>query len=88
MPADFSPPSVFDPSAMGQLACPTCLVALRFDEDTLTRAYPNVDGIPALVAGREVLICSVTMGRQPLMADGSSRQVMDLKVTAASSPPV
>jgi len=43
---------------MGQLACPACLGALRVDEARLVcagcgRSYPIVDGIPALIGGRE-----------------------------------
>jgi uncharacterized protein YbaR (Trm112 family) len=43
---------------VNQLACPVCLGALRVSEAKLlcavcARAYPIVDGIPALIAGRE-----------------------------------
>jgi len=43
---------------MELLACPACLGALRLDEARLVcvgcgRAYPIVDGIPVLIAGRE-----------------------------------
>jgi uncharacterized protein YbaR (Trm112 family) len=59
MPADStSLPSGFDPSVVGLLACPVCLGDLRLEEGKLLcaecgRAYPIVDGIPALIAGRE-----------------------------------
>jgi uncharacterized protein YbaR (Trm112 family) len=48
---------VFDPSVLGQLACPACLGGLRLDGEQLAceqcgRAYPIVDGIPVLIAGR------------------------------------
>lgn len=50
---------VFDPSVAGQLACPACHGALRLEEARLiciacSRAYPIMDGIPALIAGRAV----------------------------------
>ncbi|MGD0901866.1 MAG: Trm112 family protein [Terracidiphilus sp.] len=43
---------------INQLACPACLGDLRMDEARLVcngcgRAYPVVDGIPALTAGSE-----------------------------------
>jgi hypothetical protein len=43
---------------MTQLVCPACLGALRLEEGKLHcaecgRAYPIVDGIPVLIAGRE-----------------------------------
>ncbi len=43
---------------MSQLACPACLGELRLGELHLLcaacgRAYPIVDGIPMLIAGRE-----------------------------------
>jgi hypothetical protein len=58
MPADSSQSFAFDPSVVDQLACPACLGALRLDEMRLVcaacgRAYPIVDGIPALIAGRD-----------------------------------
>jgi uncharacterized protein YbaR (Trm112 family) len=59
MPADStSLPAAFDPSVVGLLACPACLGGLRLEESKLVcaecgRAYPIVDGIPALIAGRE-----------------------------------
>ncbi len=58
MPADFKALPAFDPSVMDQLACPACLGALRLEETRLlcvacSRAYPIVDGIPVLIAGRE-----------------------------------
>jgi uncharacterized protein YbaR (Trm112 family) len=42
---------------LDQLACPACLGDLRLEEARLVcngcgRAYPVVDGIPALIAGR------------------------------------
>jgi hypothetical protein len=45
----------FDPSVVGQLACPACLGDLKVEEAMLVcngcgRAYPVVDGIPALIA--------------------------------------
>jgi len=58
MPADSTALPPFDPSMVNQLACPVCLGALRVSEAKLlcavcARAYPIVDGIPALIAGRE-----------------------------------
>jgi uncharacterized protein YbaR (Trm112 family) len=60
MPADSSTLHAFDPSVVNQLACPACLGALRLETGKLVciacgRAYPIVDGIPALIAGRENL---------------------------------
>jgi hypothetical protein len=57
MSADSRPLPAFDPSVLAQLACPACLGALRLEEAKLVcadcgRAYPIVDGIPALIAGR------------------------------------
>jgi hypothetical protein len=51
------PPQFIDP-AVQQLACPACLGELRFEPVRLVcaacgRAYPIVDGIPVLIAGRE-----------------------------------
>jgi uncharacterized protein YbaR (Trm112 family) len=57
MPADpTSQTFAFDPSVVGQLACPACLGGLRLEEDKLVcagcdRAYPIVDGIPVLISG-------------------------------------
>jgi uncharacterized protein YbaR (Trm112 family) len=58
MPAESSHSFALVPSVMNQLACPACLGALRLDESKLLcvecgRAYPIVDGIPILIAGRE-----------------------------------
>jgi uncharacterized protein YbaR (Trm112 family) len=58
MPADSSRASALDPSVINQLACPACLGELRIEETRLLcaacgRAYPIVDGIPVLIAGRE-----------------------------------
>ena len=59
MPADSnSQSSASDPSVVGQLACPACLGDLRLEESKLVcaecgRAYPVLDGIPVLIAGRE-----------------------------------
>jgi uncharacterized protein YbaR (Trm112 family) len=52
------PNNFFDPAVLDQLACPVCLGALRLDQARLVcaacnRAYPIVDGIPVLIAGRE-----------------------------------
>ncbi len=60
MPADTSQSLSFDPSVLNQLACPACLGDLRLEESRLRcgdcgRAYPVVDGIPTLIAGREKL---------------------------------
>ena len=43
-----------EPSVVSQLACPVCLGDLRMEEARLVcngcgRAYPVVDGIPALI---------------------------------------
>ena len=48
------PPVQFDPAVLDQLACPACLGNLRLDGVRLVcascrRAYPIVDGIPALI---------------------------------------
>ncbi len=58
MPADSSHSFALAPSVVNQLACPACLGALRLQGDRLHcaqcgRAYPIVDGIPVLIAGRE-----------------------------------
>jgi hypothetical protein len=58
MPADSNQSRAFDPSVLGQLACPACLGELLLDGDKLVcvecgRSYPIVDGIPVLIAGRE-----------------------------------
>jgi uncharacterized protein YbaR (Trm112 family) len=58
MPADSSQPFALAPSVVNQLACPACLGALRLEDGNLLcaecgRAYPIVDGIPVLIAGRE-----------------------------------
>jgi uncharacterized protein YbaR (Trm112 family) len=50
--------SAFDPSVVSTLACPACLSELRLETGKLvcaqcSRAYPIVDGIPVLIAGRE-----------------------------------
>jgi uncharacterized protein YbaR (Trm112 family) len=60
MPADSRALPAFDPSVMDQLACPACLGELRLEAGKLVcaacgRAYPIVDGIPALIAGRKSL---------------------------------
>jgi len=60
MPADSQDPPALDSSMVAQLACPACLGALRLEEAQLIcaacgRAYPVVDGIPVLIAGRENL---------------------------------
>jgi hypothetical protein len=57
MPAENQLNAQFDPSVLGQLACPGCLGELRMDAERLVcagcgRAYPVVDGIPVLIAGR------------------------------------
>jgi uncharacterized protein YbaR (Trm112 family) len=51
------PELTFDPAMAAQLACPACLGSLRCNATTLVcgscgRAYPIVDGIPALIAER------------------------------------
>jgi uncharacterized protein len=58
MPANSKTLPVFDPAVLDQLACPACLGELRLEETRLLciacgRAYPIVDGIPVLIAGRE-----------------------------------
>jgi uncharacterized protein YbaR (Trm112 family) len=58
MAADSRALPAFDPSVVDQLACPACLGELRLETDKLVcaqcrKAYPIVDGIPALIAGRE-----------------------------------
>jgi uncharacterized protein YbaR (Trm112 family) len=59
MPAESSLFFALDPSVLSLLACPACLGALRLEENKLLcaqcgRAYPIVDGIPVLIAGRAV----------------------------------
>jgi uncharacterized protein YbaR (Trm112 family) len=56
MAADSSGHPAFDLSVVDQLACPACLGNLRLEDARLLcagcgRAYPVVDGIPALIAG-------------------------------------
>jgi len=51
------PPAQFDPVILDQLACPACKGNLRLDDARLVcvscrRAYPIVDGIPALTVER------------------------------------
>jgi uncharacterized protein YbaR (Trm112 family) len=51
------PPVQFDPNVLDQLACPACLGNLCLDDARLVcascrRAYPIVDGIPALIVER------------------------------------
>ncbi len=58
MLADSPSLPAFDPAVLSQLACPACHGALRLEAAGLVcaacgRAYPVVDGIPALIAGRE-----------------------------------
>ncbi|MGA2834533.1 MAG: Trm112 family protein [Terracidiphilus sp.] len=58
MPDDSKPLPALDPSVLAQLACPACLGALRLEEVRLVcadcgRVYQIVEGIPALIAGRE-----------------------------------
>jgi uncharacterized protein YbaR (Trm112 family) len=58
MAADSRVLPAFDPIVAAQLACPACLGALRLEMGKLvcaqcSRAYPIVDGIPVLIAGRE-----------------------------------
>jgi uncharacterized protein YbaR (Trm112 family) len=53
-----SGPFALDSWVLGQLACPACLGDLRMEAARLVcegcgRAYPVVDGIPVLIAGRE-----------------------------------
>jgi hypothetical protein len=57
MAADSTALPTFDPSVVDQLACPACHGDLRLEEARLIcsacgRAYPIVDGIPVLIAGR------------------------------------
>jgi uncharacterized protein YbaR (Trm112 family) len=57
MPANPNRNQSFDATILDQLACPACLGELRMDGDRLTcegcgRAYPIVDGIPVLIAGK------------------------------------
>jgi hypothetical protein len=57
MPADSSQSFAFDLTVVNQLACPACLGGLSSVENRLVcsgcgLAYPIVDGIPMLIAGR------------------------------------
>jgi hypothetical protein len=52
-----TPQSEFDANVLDQLACPACLGNLRLEDARLVcasccRAYPIVDGIPALIAAQ------------------------------------
>jgi uncharacterized protein YbaR (Trm112 family) len=47
----------FDPSVVSELACPACYGSLRHEDPRLVcaacgRAYPIIDGIPALIVDR------------------------------------
>ncbi|HEY1210634.1 MAG TPA: Trm112 family protein [Terracidiphilus sp.] len=58
MAADSTALPTFEPSVVDQLACPDCHGALSLEDARLIcaacgRAYPIVDGIPVLIAGRE-----------------------------------
>jgi uncharacterized protein YbaR (Trm112 family) len=58
MPAESSQSFALAPSVVTQLACPACLGFLGLEESKLLcaecgHAYPIVDGIPVLIAGRE-----------------------------------
>jgi uncharacterized protein YbaR (Trm112 family) len=57
MPTEPAPPLEFDASVVGQLACPACYGSLRHENSHLIcaacgRAYPIIDGIPALIVDR------------------------------------
>jgi uncharacterized protein YbaR (Trm112 family) len=57
MPVESTPLRALDPTVLAQLACPACHGAFRLEEVRLVCAacgcaYPIVDGIPALIAGR------------------------------------
>ena len=57
MPADSNQPLAFDTSVVNQLACPACHGELALADNRLVcvvcqHAYPIVDGIPVLIAGR------------------------------------
>jgi len=57
MESKAAPQVRLDPSALGQLACPACLGALRAHADHVLcaacgRIYPVMDGIPVLIAER------------------------------------
>ena len=57
MPADSNQLFAFDETVLDRLACPACLGNLRLEEARLvcvacSCAYPVVDGIPILIAGR------------------------------------
>ncbi len=50
-------PVPFDPSVIGEIACPACHGDLRFENSGLIcaacgRVYPIVDGIPVLIIER------------------------------------
>jgi hypothetical protein len=58
MAAGQSGPCALDSWVLGQLACPACRGDLRVKAARLVcegcaRAFPVVDGIPVLIAGRE-----------------------------------
>jgi uncharacterized protein len=57
MSAKPTTPLRFDPSTVDDLACPACRGCLHLEGsrlicDSCRRAYPVVDGIPALIAER------------------------------------
>jgi hypothetical protein len=59
MPSESSHSFALVPSVLNLLACPACQGGLRLEEVRLLcaecgRAYPIVDGIPVLIAGREI----------------------------------
>ncbi len=59
MESKSAPQVRFDASAIDRLACPACFGALHAEADRVVcagcgRAYPVIDGIPVLIAGRAI----------------------------------
>jgi uncharacterized protein YbaR (Trm112 family) len=57
--ANATQPTPFDTRVLEQLACPVCFGGLRAAADAVVcagcgRAYPLIDGIPVLIAGRAI----------------------------------
>ena len=70
MSAKLANPVDFDESFMARLACPACHGDLRLEDARLVctfchRAYPVVDGIPALIAERAEAIEMGEVQRRP-----------------------
>lgn len=65
-----SPPAVFDPALLPQLACPACHSDLRLNASRLIcaecrRAYPVIDGVPILIVERAGILVDQRTGEVP-----------------------